>query len=1225
MFSDRGFRPVVKALASATVLALPAHAQTTAPLIDDEMRAFLQEEDTLRAVQSALCLDVDGQFGAGSYQAIERFVSRFRPADKFGVLSRLVEAGARPDLVAEVCSRAEVPRDIVRPVQAALCQQVDGSWGRASEAALDRTHLMNPQLGRGALLRLLGENAETFAAETCAPGPETDGPFAELPLDAITSIEGAVHIGGGDYLMWSGPDWLIYPTIRSGEIELGEWPFAVDAATLLGGGNVVLFAGESFYSYDLETGVFSDQTSPLTSLVPMTVEDAAQSLAPEPLEAALRSGERGFVAFRSDSWVESGARAQVLADWPGGWPLGRDERLGAAAASPDGDAAFFFTSDGVWRHERATGRWTRMVSRADLLDVAYILRERSGAGRRESTSEAMAERPPETLPENLPETAALLLDPAGLTALVADDPANALDFGDSVTMRITFDPQWNEDFCQSGVGALGLFSDDLIYLFSNRDETYERLSIALSCDKAFLFVSSAGESDLVRINDHLSEGRNTLHLVLRGAQMEARLNGASLGMLAVNAGTYPPLPVALGADVSGTGRFAGEIASFHLWSQPLQADLVKEMGAARTSLNSRLLGLSAYLEKDRDGRPVLTLLPLLPSPTGTIWVASGDELAPQASAGRMSPDGGPRRRSRPIDRYIWSETGILCRYRAFTFRVDHAVPYVRTGPTTFASLGSDFIDICTGYGGGRDAVADVSLDQIMAAGGRSTLRLLPGGTLLVGSERYVVPATPEAGEAYNSNWGGSGGPVNINLLARGFHIKSMDIDTLRSSGANGAIFATDSATVGALAPYRWRSEAGKNLPWGLWLDQSGIQCDGSTSSREVNTSSQLSLSKSQTVSTTVANVSANAAVQSEIRSLSNTGLARTITQSICERYVVYVDMMRVRLAASFREAVRELSTDLRQMECNLRTVQGEGRPCERRLRAFVDNFGTSYANSVTFGGRVYAITDMDSSLSNTVKSAREQFGFGFDQTITAGFTLGPPGAQVNSSTQLRYAFDYQNVTQSMVSQMQQEINSRTRWRSLGGIGTSQFGNWTLDDNSVVPVHVDLRPLNELLSPRFFDDPEIFETTSRLLGVHLQYGYEAPNRDVVFAPSLLSEAEIRAALKARQTQAEQAEEAAALARKRPCGAYQETHGNDHVFALFNLPKTEIGAGHPITDGSAHAYRFPRCYRVAWSDVIFTCKGGGDKGGVWERVGSITRDANCYPDYGLDHKLLTVTFD
>jgi hypothetical protein len=81
------------------------------------------------------------------------------------------------------------------------------------------------------------------------------------------------------------------------------------------------------------------------------------------------------------------------------------------------------------------------------------------------------------------------------------------------------------------------------------------------------------------------------------------------------------------------------------------------------------------------------------------------------------------------------------------------------------------------------------------------------------------------------------------------------------------------------------------------------------------------------------------------------------------------------------------------------------------------------------------------------------------------------------------------------------------------------------------------------------------------------------------------------------------------------------GSDRVVAEFSLPGTTSGTVVRWMNGAAHTYRFPRCYRVWWTDQSAACSDGG---WVQNRTAQVGRDDARHGDANTDQPFLKVTY-
>ena len=63
------------------------------------------------------------------------------------------------------------------------------------------------------------------------------------------------------------------------------------------------------------------------------------------------------------------------------------------------------------------------------------------------------------------------------------------------------------------------------------------------------------------------------------------------------------------------------------------------------------------------------------------------------------------------------------------------------------------------------------------------------------------------------------------------------------------------------------------------------------------------------------------------------------------------------------------------------------------------------------------------------------------------------------------------------------------------------------------------------------------------------------------------------------------------------------------SISDLPKTDVGGKVAFSNGAYHTYRFPRCYRVVWSNTSYKCIRTA-QGGQWQESKDWARDALCH---------------
>lgn len=134
-----------------------------------------------------------------------------------------------------------------------------------------------------------------------------------------------------------------------------------------------------------------------------------------------------------------------------------------------------------------------------------------------------------------------------------------------------------------------------------------------------------------------------------------------------------------------------------------------------------------------------------------------------------------------------------------------------------------------------------------------------------------------------------------------------------------------------------------------------------------------------------------------------------------------------------------------------------GEPCD--WDNFFKQFGTHYPYAITYGGTCTMKSSMTESGYSTMSS--NMWGISASAEVEAGklFKVGDMGSY-NQSQQQGY-----------------ESSRRVENKNAESYGGSLDGNggFSLPDNKEVPVYMDLRPIYELLSPVYFDDPGVWTT------------------------------------------------------------------------------------------------------------------------------------------------------
>ncbi|TMI63036.1 MAG: hypothetical protein E6H07_16695 [Bacteroidetes bacterium] len=191
--------------------------------------------------------------------------------------------------------------------------------------------------------------------------------------------------------------------------------------------------------------------------------------------------------------------------------------------------------------------------------------------------------------------------------------------------------------------------------------------------------------------------------------------------------------------------------------------------------------------------------------------------------------------------------------------------------------------------------------------------------------------------------------------------------------------------------------------------------------------------------------SENVRYQQEQSQAFSGGYSKSVARTVVGKYALVLDKGTMLLSNGFRNAVSRLRNDF---------VNG----LIPDYWGFVKEFGTHYAYAITYGGMAFLevtskFTDRDSAQSRSLAIEAKAEG------IIEGLSLGGSiGYSQQFSTSGSKTTDAQHV----------------RFGTFGGsMSTGQ--SWSLQQGEEVPILMDLRPIWDLFSPTFFDDPAIWSS------------------------------------------------------------------------------------------------------------------------------------------------------
>ncbi|MEM9851001.1 MAG: MAC/perforin domain-containing protein, partial [Pseudomonadota bacterium] len=200
------------------------------------------------------------------------------------------------------------------------------------------------------------------------------------------------------------------------------------------------------------------------------------------------------------------------------------------------------------------------------------------------------------------------------------------------------------------------------------------------------------------------------------------------------------------------------------------------------------------------------------------------------------------------------------------------------------------------------------------------------------------------------------------------------------------------------------------------------------------------------------------------QSISENKVSKTMGMAKSVFYDLILDKSEIALADGFREDVARLAET-------------------RNFTGFIETYGTHYASAVVYGGIGVLEIDATERMRQTLRER------GVGLKIETGVLL-------DAETQTKASFGVEH-NKEHAETFRDVVGTQTE--SFYWIGGTHAGvehnSWSVGTDGVVPVHVALRPIHELLSPLFFDDPDVF------VRVRLELKRAIENREATASRSL----------------------------------------------------------------------------------------------------------------------------
>jgi len=209
--------------------------------------------------------------------------------------------------------------------------------------------------------------------------------------------------------------------------------------------------------------------------------------------------------------------------------------------------------------------------------------------------------------------------------------------------------------------------------------------------------------------------------------------------------------------------------------------------------------------------------------------------------------------------------------------------------------------------------------------------------------------------------------------------------------------------------------------------------------------------------------SANYSHSKRVESRVDRELIMSVTRTNVAKYSIIADRSLIKLSKEFRRDVLAMRD---------RELLGLKTP----MASFIAKYGTHYPYAVTYGGMAFLETTYSKELVDhmveTSESLQESASVSFaEQSKSNGCGCDSEGGGgLNGQLGVDTSLDSKH---RLATEVRRSDESRV-FGTYGG-SVSRGEGWSLSAGEEVPLLFDLRPISDLLSPIFFDDPIVHET------------------------------------------------------------------------------------------------------------------------------------------------------
>ena len=707
-----------------------------------------------------------------------------------------------------------------------------------------------------------------------------------------------------------------------------------------------------------------------------------------------------------------------------------------------------------------------------------------------------------------------------LTIVDLDDRLALENFAVSMWLR----PEWDDAHCEQLTADHGASGPYWKIFYSNGTAAASRLRLGLSCDRRSLYLEAGEAVDSLTLATPLDDGRPH-HLVIACDE-----NGTLVhvdGRLEAQSPVAPAdlrrVPLQVGGTGASEDTFDGTVAALRIWRGPIDAERIEALSSRplrEVLLSEEAARLVGHFVQS--GGEVGLEFRVPPPELAGIWIREGMDVEAQHFSPTAKAENFDRSMRAHPTWWIGFVSPVSEEGRALSLAREACLPGPDPGPLPQGRergrvhqarirrdvlLGRKTLDevrneierfneemkkswawqLDAGYlleldpeleecvvpylvvlesTLGEDVQSHVFRREnertyLPLAGGEPLLAR-PDGTLSWGSLDLARPQPKREEQTYTEKWGGGGGIANINYNSAAYDLRKLDLFGMTTGTEGRWLFAMTPSEVG----HAWTMVNQKPIPSGLGLSDKVIRCDGQRTMEEIRDATSFAESFSRNFSFTYDIYTTNESFQEELRQASSSRETVLRGEARCERYAVFLDPARARLSTSFKRSVETLRERGLRRDCGERI----GGVCRDALERFISESGTHFANAITYGGRGVIESRMDEHTTNVVHSVREYEG---EEVMTeVGVQAGPPIFQVSKTLRFggaRDSFD-ETATEQLSSFMQENLH----WNTYGGTGGANYENWQVDDASVIPVFLDLKPVSDLLVPPFFTEAQVWK-------------------------------------------------------------------------------------------------------------------------------------------------------